>query len=351
MKTLTFVLRRSILLFVFVLFVSWAKGQDIHFSQFGNSLLNLNPGLAGVFGGDARLAANYKDQYRSIPVPYLTFAGSGEWKIYLNKNDNTKFVTLGGQFNYDRQGSLRLTSIGLGIPVALTLPVAKNNFLTLGVLPFIGQRHFNTNSLSFDAQWVDCVYDPNASFREDQIFQNARLKYFDFSGGLNYRLQSSKQRSRVDVGAALHHINRPYHDFWSAEIANPGNVRLHRKVSVYALGLLQIAEKFDLVGQGLYRKQGGYREIAYGGGIRYHLDRRPYRELALQIGANYRQRYGDALVPHLEAHWKTWTLGLTYDFNFNQINELTDRRGGLELGLIYRISKIRNAPFKTCPII
>lgn len=351
MKTSTTVLRQFLLTGAFVSAAVAAFAQDIHFSQFGNSLLNLSPGLTGVFGGDARFAANYRDHYRSIPVPYLTFSGSAEYKIYLTKGDYTRFVTLGGQFNYDRQGSLHLTSIGAGMPVSLTLPVAKNNFLTAGILPYVGQRHFSTSSLSFDAQWVDCVYDPSAPYREDQLFQSARLKYFDLGAGLNYRLQGSHTRSKLDIGGAVHHINRPYHDFWSAELSNPGNVRLYRKISLYALGALQISENFDLIGMGLYRRQGGYREIAYGGGLRFHLDRRLYREFALQVGANYRQRYGDALVPQIEAHWKTWTLGFTYDFNFNQINQLTDRRGGPELSLVYRLFRLKPTIFKSCPMI
>ena len=74
MKTTTSHIRH-LLLPAFVLFVLALSAQDIHFSQFGNSPINLNPGLTGAFGGDMRFVANYRNQWRVDPtplVPYLT---------------------------------------------------------------------------------------------------------------------------------------------------------------------------------------------------------------------------------------------------------------------------------------
>lgn len=350
----TFILRLRIIFSAALILSAFAlTAQDIHFSQFGNSPLNLSPGLAGVFGGDMRFVGNYRSQYRSIPVPYTTFSGSVENKVYWTKGRYDRFLTGSLMLNYDRQGSLHLTSIQVGIPISVTLPVAKNKFLTLGVTPAFGQRAFDTNRLTFDAQWVDCVFDPNAVTREDQLFQSTSLKYFDLSAGLNLRMQSGAKRSRIDVGGGLHHINRPNHDFWSSNLTDPGNVKLYNKLTLYAMGLVQLSANFDLVGQGLYQQQGGYREIVYGGGLRLHLNQKPYRELALQIGVDYRQRYQDALIPHVELLWRTWTLGFTYDMNvWSEVNTLTNRRAGPEVALIYRLYRVKPLPvFKTCPII
>lgn len=350
----TFIFRlRNILFPALLLSVFTLTAQDIHFSQFGNSPLNLSPGLAGVFGGDMRFVGNYRSQYHSVPVPYTTFSGSVENKIYWSKGKYNRYLTGSLMLNYDRQGSLHLTSIQIGIPISVTLPLAKNKFLTAGVTPAFGQRAFDTNRLTFDAQWVDCIFDPNADTREDQLFQSTNLKYFDLSAGLNLRLQSPLKRSRLDVGGGLHHINRPNHDFWSSSLTDPGNVKLYSKLSIYALGLVQLSSSFDLVGQGLYQKQGGYTEIVYGGGLRLHLNQKPYHELALQVGADFRHRYQDALIPHVEVLWRTWTLGFTYDANvWSDVNVLTNRRGGPEVSLIYRLYRVKPLPvFKTCPII
>jgi len=343
---------RFYLLLALLLPVFAATAQDIHFSQFSNSPLNLSPGLAGVFGGDMRFVGNYRSQWRSVPVPYTSFSGSFENKIYWTKGKYDRYLTGSLIFNYDKQGSIELTSMQIGIPISVTLPLRKNTYLTAGVTPAFGQRAFDTNRLTFDAQWVDCIFDPGADTREDQLFQSTNLKYFDLSAGLNLRFQSEAKRSRLDVGGGLHHINRPNHDFWSSSLTDPGNVKLYNKLSLYAMGLLQLSNTFDLVGQGLYQKQGGYREVVYGAGLRMYLNQNPYRELALQVGADYRHRYQDALIPHIEILWRTWTLGFTYDINlWSDVEIVTNQRGGPEVALIYRIYKVKPVKFKTCPII
>jgi len=329
--------------------------QDIHFSQFLNSPINLNPGQAGVFGGDLRFVGNYRNQWSSVRVPYNTFSGSVESKIYFSKGQYNRYLTGGLLINYDRQGSLRLTSTQVGIPISLTLPLGNNSgrFLTLGATPTFGQRAFSTNHITADAQWIDCMFNPGAAIQEDQLFQNASLKYFDLNAGANLRIQSQKKRSRLDLGAAMHHINRPNHDFWSASLGDDaGNIKLYNKLTLSAAALLQVSGSMDLLGQGLYQKQGGYRELVYGFAGRFHLNRNPYNELALQIGVDYRHRYSDAFIPSAQVLWRTWTLGFSYDMNaWTDAKFVTDGRAGPEVSLIYRLYKVRPVGFKTCPMM
>ncbi|HMX40159.1 MAG TPA: PorP/SprF family type IX secretion system membrane protein [Saprospiraceae bacterium] len=348
----------SLLVFVLLLLMlptGWLNAQDIHFSQFLNSPLNLNPGQAGVFGGDLRFVGNYRNQWRSVPVPFLTFSGSLENKIYFSRGRYDRYLTGSLLINYDRQGSLRLTSTQIGIPLSLTLPLGANSgrFLTLGVTPAFGQRAFNTNSITTDAQWFDCMWNSGAPIAENQLFQNASLKYFDLSAGANLRLQAKSKRSRLDLGGAVHHINRPAHDFWSSTFgADAGNVRLYDKLTLSGAALVQVSESMDLLGQGLFQRQGGYREVLYGIAGRLHLNRNPYNELALQLGVDYRQRYSDAFVPHVQVLWRTWTLGFSFDVNAQTDAKLvTDRRAGPELSLIYRLYRVRPVGFKSCTLM
>jgi len=168
--------------------------------------------------------------------------------------------------NYDKQGDLALKSLQIGIPIAVTLPIGKNNFLTVGATPMFGQRSFDTDQITLDEQYIDGIYDPGAAISEDLSVTN--LKYFDLSAGANFRLQSPRKRDRLDVGAAMHHINRPEHDFWASSVTNNNDVRLYNKLTLYGLGLVQLTERFDFLAQGLYQRQGKYSEIVYGGGVR-----------------------------------------------------------------------------------
>lgn len=330
------------------------RAQDIHFSQFGNSPLNLNPGLAGVFGGDLRAVGNYRSQWRSVPVPYNTFSASVENKVYWRKGKYDRFFTGSLLLDYDRQGSLSLTSIQVGIPLSVTIPLGRSSFFTVGAMPTFAQRSFGTDRLTVDENWTGEIFDPGALIHEDQLFQSTSIKYFDLNAGVNFRLQSPEKRSRVDIGGALHHINRPDHNFWEVTGVEKSDVpRLARKMTFHLNGLLQLTDNFDLMGQGIYQKQGTYEELVYGLGIRMHLSRQLYRETAIQIGVDYRQRFRDALIPHVEIMYRTWQLGLSYDMNsFSNAEIVTSGRGGPEISLIYRLYRVKPIPkYKACQII
>lgn len=337
---------RPILPFIAFALAAFAVGaQDIHFSQFGNAPLNLNPGLNGVFGGDLRFIGNYRSQWRGVPVPYTTFSGSVENKFYYRPNQYDRYLTGTLLINYDRQGSLKLSSLQIGIPIGLTLPVARNNFISLSATPAFGQRAFDNHSWSFDAQFVDCLYSPSNPINEDGSLFSTNLQYFDLAAGLNYHWQSAQKRSRFDLGAGLHHLNRPNHDFWT----NSKDVRLARRLALYGLGVAQLSNNLDLVLQAQYQAQGGYRELLYGGGARFLLNPKPYEELALQISAFYRQRYADAVIWQAEVFWKTWTLGFSYDLNISDFSVATNNRGGPEVSLSYRLYKFKSVK-QYCPI-
>jgi type IX secretion system PorP/SprF family membrane protein len=325
------------------------KAQDIHFSQFGNAPLNLNPALNGVFGGDMRFGVSWRDQWRSVPVPFTTLAATFENKFYHERGKYNRYFTGGLVLNYDKQGSLELTTLNIGIPISYTAPLAKEHYLTLGIMPAFGQRSFGTDKLTTDAQWNGLFFDPFGDTREGELFVNNNLKYFDLSAGLNYRYQSIERRDWVDVGVALHHINRPDHDFWT----QGDDVRLSSRFSLYALGNLQITPKrLDLVLQGLYQRQGGYEKIIYGiGGQIYLTPERRYREMSVQGGIRYRARYNDAVIPYLELHYNTWILGGSWDFNISDFKPATSFRGGPELTFRYRLYRVKPLPFKSCPII
>ena len=61
------------------------RGQDLHFSQFYNNPLNLNPGLTGVFQADQRFAGSYRNQWRAVPVSYTTFSATYDQQMDWQK--------------------------------------------------------------------------------------------------------------------------------------------------------------------------------------------------------------------------------------------------------------------------
>src|SRR5687768_10190174 len=57
--------------------------QDIHFSQYNENPSLVNPALTGV-ASNYRFGTIYKDQWRAVTVPYVTYGGFFEARLKLN---------------------------------------------------------------------------------------------------------------------------------------------------------------------------------------------------------------------------------------------------------------------------
>src|SRR3954464_20900 len=92
------------LVFAGILLGTRANGQDIHFSQFFEAPLLRNPSLAGIYTGDIRVQAVYRDQWNSVTNAYKTASVNGEYKMPIGKMND--FITIGLQFLYDKAGTV-----------------------------------------------------------------------------------------------------------------------------------------------------------------------------------------------------------------------------------------------------
>ena len=67
---------------------SSVQAQDIHFSQFYLSPINLNPAMTGVMNCNGRFVVNYRNQWSSVlSDPYSTFAGSYDARVPVGRDD------------------------------------------------------------------------------------------------------------------------------------------------------------------------------------------------------------------------------------------------------------------------
>ena len=82
-----------------------AVAQDVGFSQFYDQPLLPNPALAGIFTGDIRLTASYRNQWQSVTVPYRTFGLSSEIKFPMQIMGRDLTLTTGLQLFRDVAGT------------------------------------------------------------------------------------------------------------------------------------------------------------------------------------------------------------------------------------------------------
>ncbi len=80
---------------IFLAFSS-LQAQDIHYSQFGNSPLNVSPALTGAFDGDTRFGANFRSQWSNVPVGYTQFTGFTDMKFVRKELEDKPFTPWAG---------------------------------------------------------------------------------------------------------------------------------------------------------------------------------------------------------------------------------------------------------------
>ena len=130
-----------------------AFSQDIHFSQFFEAPLWRNPSLAGIYTGDVRVQAVYRDQWNSVTNAYRTGSLNAEYKMPVGKGDD--FVSTGLQLLYDKAGTIGWMSTHI-LPVLnyhKSLSTDHNRYLSLGFMGGWIQRRFDPSKVTTNSQY------------------------------------------------------------------------------------------------------------------------------------------------------------------------------------------------------
>jgi type IX secretion system PorP/SprF family membrane protein len=335
----------------FILITGNIIAQDIHFSQFNNAPLTLNPALAGAFSSDHRIIANYKSQWRNIAHSYMTYGLSYDLGILKGKL-NGGILGLGIQLFNDQAGVNKMGLTLANISLAYHLPVNHHNLLSTGIQGGFGQRRIDQSNMQWDNQ-----YDPNsndgfnASLPSGETMGFKSKFYGDISAGMlwSYNSQanslSSNDCKKVSAGIALFHINRPKQAF--SDLADS---KLFMRIALHINSFIGFQNSnFAVLPSGVWYNQGPSNYIMLGSLFRYRLvDPSKFTgfisETALALGCHY--RWGDAVIITGQFEWKNFLLGISYDVNISELTSASKGAGGLEVALRY-ITPLFNNKYKS----
>ena len=318
--------------------------QDIHFSQYYNSPLRMNPALCGIFNQDARLIGNSKLQWQSVPVGYKTFSVSYDQKVF-SKNRTTGFYAFGVNADYDWSGYSNLSNTNLILTGAYTQKLGDLSLISIGFQTGVIYRDFSYNKLTFDHQYNGNVFDPKIGI--DETFESRSAIALDLSTGINYRYQLSDKRTKFDVGAGFFHPHKPNVAFSKNDF-----VALKPRISGYLLSTVKASKNIDGIVNLFGQNQGHYNEVYAGGGIRYYFSQKKYHESSMFIGAHYRfSEVQDAIIPMVDFEVKNWRVGFSYDYTISGFSVANNHRGGPEVSVQYFINNVKSIKAsKNCPI-
>jgi len=301
--------------------------QDLHFSQFYEFPLLRNPALAGIFNGNYRITAGYRNQWQSVTAPYRTMIISGECKVLRGLNTGD-FVTAGIQATSDIAGDSKLqrTQVLPVISYHKLLDEEKSSFLSVAFMGGPVNERFDPSKLQFDDQFVSGTY--SAANPTRQQFGATGFTYMDASAGISFKT-SVTDNINMYAGAGIFHITEPRIAF-----TKDYDVRLNRKWVING-GLSAYVNDLDkLVLYADYFIQGGSRMLQ-GGGLYTHSFDESGEEAALSIAIGAAYRWKDAFIPIIKLYTHNLGVGLSYDVNISGLTAASQFRGGFELSLSY----------------
>jgi type IX secretion system PorP/SprF family membrane protein len=315
--------------------------QDIHFSNWQMSPLNLNPAQTGLFEGDGRLIFNYRTQWRSVQVPYNTFSFGGDFNLSKPLIKGTQ-EAVGLIFNHDAAGDGKYTVTDFKVPFNHKFSFRKDSGLTIafGVLAGVSNVKVDPNRLSYDRQWDGDAY--NGGLQNGENFQLQSKVYADVALGTVIQKQIN-QKWLASVGYGISHINQPNISFYNTKgvtLKPRHNESLQLKYSFSNISSVML----EYYGN----QQQKFRENL--AGLTYYHTIEPKTGTTVNIG--FINRFGDAMITTLGLQHNNMRLQGSYDYNYSGFKRATNGRGAFEISFIYIYARPKVFVPKTrvCPI-
>lgn len=299
-----------------------ANSQDIHFSQFFEAPLLRNPSLAGIFTGDIRVQAVYRDQWNSVTTAYKTGSLNAEFKQPVGKGDD--FVTAGIQMLYDRAGTVSWVSSHIlpALNYHKSLSADRNRYLSVGFMAGPVQRRFDRTKMT-----TNSMYD---GMGDGETFVKPQFTYIDAAAGITFNTQLNENPdNNYFIGLALHHFNRPKNSFYrnaSAELDPKWVASVGVRFSVTEGSYLTLQADHSMQGQFKETVAGALYGIKLGEDLENPI-------YTLHGGAFL--RWNDALLPVVKLDYHPFSFSLSYDVNISKLKTSSYGRGGFELGISY----------------
>ena len=327
-------------------FSLFLKAQDLKFSQFYNSPLNLNPALTGKIPGIARVVVNYRNQDNPVVAAsaYSTISASADFGLLRDvMNDNV--LGVGMVVNSDNQGAGALKTIQIMASVAYHLGMGydKKHWIHAGFQGGLVQRRIDVGSFYWQSQYI-----PNQGFDQTlpslENIQNNSILYPNLNAGIFWNSSFSKNINAF-AGAGLFNILKPKESFEGDDNERDLRVNGHAGVSINVKDFVMITPN------AVYKQQAKATDWIAGSQFGFNLSgkKKPYEMVAF-VGGWYDG--SKSFITSAGFQYQGIQLGLSYDATLNELKMANQGRGGLELSLIYQTPSAdpkKKYPLMHCP--
>lgn len=298
--------------------------QDLHFSQYFNSPLLVNPANTGFNPDyDFRVGANYRNQWANVGSPYKTMSAWGDVKVFANRFENG-WMGVGGALYKDVAGSGNLSRTSGFASVAYHQMLGYNSLLSGGFSIGFTSKSVDVSKLTLDNQWNGKFFD--ITIPSNEPFLYSRTSYLDFNVGLNYAYFAS-ENVYFNAGVSIMHVNRPRENFLDPTVYDD---RLFRRYTAFVNSNIKLQDIWIINPNVYVSKMGNAWETVIGFNANRDLSGDGSKQLIL--GLYYRNQ--DALIPMAGYEVNDMRFTFSYDATISTLNNFNGTRGAYELSII-----------------
>jgi type IX secretion system PorP/SprF family membrane protein len=316
------------------------SAQDIHFSQFYMSPLNLNPAMTGVMNCKIRLVGNYRNQWAAVlrSNAFNTYSASYDQRFATGRYD---YFGVGASFYGDVVGQGRFATSAARISGSYSRRMGgdrvKKHYMVVGANIGLSQRSINFSRFLFGTQHNGRgVGDPSLpSFEE---LDRDQFLFADMSAGLLWFSILNKKDSWY-AGIAYDHLNRPNQSFTDEDY-----IPLYGKLTLHAGGDFEIGDNISTLPGIVSFMQGPSFQVNFGNSFRFTFLQNRFEEQSFQFGVWARLANKvdsgllmDALILSTRFDYNQFGIGFSYDINTSSLRNATNGNGAFEFSLIYNI--------------
>jgi len=328
-------------LMLLVAFGFSAQAQDIHFSQFYLSPLNLNPALTGVMNCNGRISGNYRNQWASIlrNNAFSTFSVSYDQKIPVGRSD---YFGAGITLWRDQAGSLGFGTMQARLSGSYSKKMGgyrkKAHYFVVGAEGGYSQRSVDFQKAQWGNQYNgNSSFDPNLASYEN--WGRNQFGFVDIGAGMLW-FSVFDEMTNFHIGGSYHHINRADVTFDE----NGDAVPLYSRISGHVGGEFMLSERIGLGPKLVAFFQGPSMEVNGGTNFKFVLGDNKFFYQAVQFGAWVRiankldkGTLMDAVILTTRFDYDQFSLGFSYDVNTSKLRQASNSNGAFEFSMAYKI--------------
>lgn len=317
------------------------SAQGLHFSQFYNAPLLLNPANTALMSvDDYRVGVNYRSQWSNVPVPYNTFSAYGDCQLFSNA-EGTNWMGMGAVFYNDVAGDGNLKLTRGDFSLAYHVQTGTSFMISAGLSAAYATRSVDYNKLTFDMQWDRFKFDKNLPNGEQiNIIQT---NFFDVGGGVNFSFFPN-EAVFIKLGGSVAHINQPTETFYN----QTNKMGIRPMISLDGTFLLE--NNISLSPAVYYTSQRGAQEIVAGTLVGATVYGKGKANISVIAGGHY--RVSDAVIASLGMQFGSLRILSSYDYTTSSMTSGTKIGGAFEFSIMYQGQygeRVRTAKNMNCP--